>query len=159
MFAASTTLLPCPPERVWQEVQTSQLLSYVTAPLVTFQPISPPLLPDVWGKGRYLVQMKLFGVLSLGRQWIVISKQIVDTTPGQHHYVIRDSGSGDIATTWDHIITIRETENSNTHYTDRVEVKAGILTPLIWTFASIFYRYRQYRWRQLVQRNFAYPRS
>lgn len=40
---------------------------------------------------------------------------------------------------------------------DRVEVKAGLLTPFIWAYASLFYHYRQHRWRRLVEGGFAYP--
>jgi len=36
-------------------------------------------------------------------------------------------------------------------YTDQIDIQAGILTPPIWLFAHIFYRYRQRRWRHLVR--------
>jgi hypothetical protein len=58
--------------------------------------------------------------------------------------------------TWDHHIIMRETEDGRTHYTDQVEVKAGRLTPFIWVYASLFYRYRQHRWRRLVAQAFDY---
>jgi hypothetical protein len=47
-------------------------------------------------------------------------------------------------------------EEGTTHYTDQVEIQAGLLTPLVWALASIFYRYRQFRWRRLVAADFAY---
>lgn len=100
--------------------------------------------------------MRLFGWLPLGTQWVAISTERVDTTPGRQQYILRDNGHGQLAKVWDHIITLRETEDGQTHYTDQVTVRAGLLTPFIWFFASIFYRYRQYRWRRLVQAGFAY---
>lgn len=156
MIAASATTLNCRPERAWQEVQTSRLLTYITAPLVVFEPVAPTTLPAVWAEGRYLVRMRLFGRLPFGRQWIVITRPRVDTTPGRQHYELRDNGHGDVIATWDHWIIIRETEDGRTHYTDRVEVRAGLLTPFIWAYASLFYRWRQYRWRRLVARGFVY---
>ena len=157
MIAASATILNCPPERAWQEVQTSRLLMYVTAPLVTFVPVDPPALPEIWAERRYLVEMRLFGCVPFGTQWIVITRPVVAATPGRQRYELRDNGHGAVIASWDHRIVLRETDDGRTHYTDQVEVQAGLLTPLIWAYASLFYRYRQYRWRRLVGRNFAYP--
>lgn len=156
MIAASATILNCPVERVWEEVQTSRLLTYITAPLLVFEPVTPPALPERWSEGRYLVRMRLFGLIPFGSQWIVITKELVDTTPGRQRYELRDNGHGDLIATWDHWIVIRETEDGRTHYTDRVEIRAGLLTPFIWAYASLFYRWRQHRWRQLVARGFVY---
>lgn len=36
------------------------------------------------------------------------------------------------------------------HYTDEVEIRAGRLTPLVWLFGHLFFRYRQMRWRTLA---------
>jgi hypothetical protein len=33
---------------------------------------------------------------------------------------------------------------------DRIEIDAGVMTPLVAGFAAIFYRYRQRRWRALA---------
>jgi hypothetical protein len=156
MFAASTTILDCPAERAWQEAQTSRLLAYVAWPLVVLQPIQPTELPESWAESSYLVRMRLFGCLPFGNQSIVISRPFVDPTPGRQRYVLRDNGHGNLITTWDHVITIRETEDGRTHYTDRVEIRAGILTPFIWSYASLFYRHRQRRWRRLARTNFSY---
>lgn len=156
MIAASATMLDCPPERAWQEVQTSRLLAYIAAPLVAFEPVAPPALPERWAEERYLVQMRLFGHIPFGEQWIVITRPVIDTTPGYQHYQLRDNGHGDVIATWDHWIIMRETEDGRTHYTDQVEVRAGLLTPFIWAYASLFYRWRQHRWRRLVARGFVY---
>jgi hypothetical protein len=56
MIAASATILDCPPERAWQELQTSRLLIFITAPLVRFVPVDPPALPAIWAEERYLVR-------------------------------------------------------------------------------------------------------
>ncbi|MFO7859839.1 MAG: hypothetical protein R6U41_01320 [Desulfosalsimonas sp.] len=38
------------------------------------------------------------------------------------------------------------------HYTDKIEISAGLLSPLIWLFAHVFYRHRQRRWKLLLER-------
>jgi hypothetical protein len=139
-------------ERVWAEVQTSRLLMHVAAPLVVFTPEGGTVLPEVWTPGRYRVWMWLFGILPMGRQWVGIEE--IKLPPG--HYGIRDNGTGDLVRVWDHVITIEPIDQGRCRYTDRVDVKAGLLTPFIWTFARIFYAHRQRRWRVLIGRNFAY---
>ena len=77
MRVTITTQLNCPPGRAWQEVQTSRLLRYVTAPLVAFKPVEPPSFPEVWREEKYLVGMRLFGLLPVGNGLsLALSQQI-----------------------------------------------------------------------------------
>ena len=151
MKVTLTTRLAASPEKVWDEVQTSRLLEHVAAPLVRFRAVQPAHLPTTWADGAYEVQMLLFGWLPAGRQVIRISRSISDTTR-----VLRDDGSGQLATVWDHTIRVEPSSAGGTEYTDVFEVRAGFLTPLVWAFAQIFYRHRQRRWRALVARGFDY---
>jgi hypothetical protein len=107
-------------------------------------------LPDSWSEGTYRVRLHLFGLVPFGEQAIVIS--IPPTATG---FALRDAGHSALIKTWDHLITIQPHGNGSI-YRDRVEVKAGVLTPLIWLFAQVFYRHRQRRWRALVARKFNY---
>jgi hypothetical protein len=151
-----STVLGISPEKAWNEVQKTELLKYVAYPLLTFQAISPSELPAVWQPGKYLVRLAAFGCIPLGRQWIVISQPGAKSPTPAEVYQIRDNGFGDLVPKWDHLITIRNTPEGLTQYTDRVEVRAGLLTPFIWLYAKIFYRYRQYRWRKLAGNGFNY---
>lgn len=145
-----TTILDAPAARVWAAVRTPALLEHVAAPLVTVEPVDPPTFPGTWDESDYLVALRLFGVLPLGRQWVRVREVEVRETPGEQFYRLRDDGSGTLASTWDHVITIRETPDGVTAYTDEIRVEAGVLTPLVWRFARAFYRHRQRRWRRLV---------
>jgi hypothetical protein len=147
-----TTRLSAGPERVWAEVQKSKLLLHVAAPLLVFRPVSDHPVPDEFPEGRLRVWMLLFGFLPLGRQWIDVSRP--DLGDGVKR--IRDNGSGDLIQTWDHWIAIAPHPEGGTAYCDEVEIKAGVLTPLIWAFAWCFYSWRQHRWRALVARDFRY---
>lgn len=145
-----TTTLRCSHEQVWQELQTTRLLNYICYPLVVFAPVDPSILPIRWSERRYDVKIKLFGFLPFGTQAIVISVP--------EPYCVRDNGFSRLIPKWDHLISIRPDDNG-TKYTDTVDIKAGLLTPIVWAYASIFYRYRQYRWRKIVASGFRYPRS
>lgn len=150
------SVFDAPAERIWEEVRTTRLLRHVAWPLIVFAPIDPPVLPETWPEGRHRVAMRAFGILPLGRQWIVTSMPRPDEH-GRGVYRIRDQGSGDLISVWDHRIVIRARADGRTDYRDEVTVRAGLLTPFVWLFAHVFYRYRQRRWRRLVAARFHYP--
>ncbi len=149
MIMEKSTFLPCAPERCIAEVLRPRLLHHVAWPLVRFVPIHPVPWPDEWKPGDYWVKMRLFAILPLGCQKIGLSFPVRTRKQLQ----MRDDGHGAMMRMWDHWIIITEAPGG-TRYTDSVEVKAGLLTPLVWTFAWIFYGHRQRRWRGLVARGF-----
>ena len=144
-----STYFQCNPSDVIQHVKSSRLLLQVAKPLVSFVPITPSQLPQVWAEGTYWVSLYLFGIIPFGKQAVVISY------PSSAPFTLRDNGHSALIRKWDHVITV-EPSGNGTHYRDRVTIKAGILTPFIWLFAQLYYRHRQRRWRQLVERGFSY---
>ncbi len=65
---------------------------------------------------------------------------------------ILTSEKGGAIKQWRHRITVDERGPYRSHYTDEIEIEAGPLTPLVWGYAHLFYRYRQRRWRRLARR-------
>lgn len=144
-----------PSDKVWAEVQTTRLLKTIAKPLVTFKPVEPILLPEKWSAGEYVVALYIFTFIPFGQHTIRISFPEI-----QDHktHKMRDNGGGDIIPVWDHIITIQKLDDSQTLYKDEVEIKSGWLTLFVWLFANLYYRYRQYKWRKLIQSNFNYSK-
>jgi hypothetical protein len=143
------TRLAMSPEDVWQRVLTPELLFHIAAPLVRFRFVGCDA-PVQWSDGsRYLVAIKLFGLLPFGEQWIVPTLQSDPARVWPKR--LRDNGHSALIKTWDHWITIASDGQGGTLYRDEVEVHAGLLTPFIWVFAQIFYRHRQRRWRSLAR--------
>lgn len=128
------TVLPCAPEQAWDAVGRVRVLQYVAAPLVRFEPVEPPSWPEVWNDGRYRVRMKLFGLLPMGRHWIVISHPSPDDASSDTRHV-RDNGGGSLIPGWDHLISIGPAGTGSTRYRDTLEVRAGLLTFPVWLFA------------------------
>lgn len=149
-----STTLDCPPAAAWAEIKTTRLLQHVAHPVLSFEPVKPKLFPRAWKEGRYLVGLKLFGFIPAGKQWINISFPKASSPQGRQAYQVRDNGSGALAAKWDHLITLAETEDGKTRYTDQVDIQASLLTPIIWLFAQYFYRHRQRRWRRLARNGF-----
>lgn len=150
MLIRRSTILDVSAERAWAALRRPELLAYVARPIQAFHPVDPPLWPVTWADGRYQVKLRLFGLLPMGEQWIVI-----ETPAGRSgSYRLRDNGHGDLVRRWDHLITIDPLSGDRCRYTDQVEVRAGLLTPFVAAFAWIFYRHRQRRWRRLVSSSF-----
>ena len=124
-------------------------------PLQAFEPIQPPILPETWAAGSYLVRLKAFGLFPMGTHTIVISFP-TESAPASRTRQILDNGHGSLASSWKHLITVAQTPDATVVYTDEVEIRAGWLTLAVWFYAQGFFRYRQYRWRRLVRRGFSY---
>lgn len=144
------TRLPASPDAVWERLQSPALLKHVAAPVLTFRAIDPPVLPERWSPGRYRVAMRFLGVLPLGRQDVVISFPETHPEAPSGARIVRDAGSGQLVKTWDHWIFVSPHPKGGTAYADRVEIRAGLLTPFVALFARGFYAWRQRRWRKLV---------
>lgn len=136
------------PETVWREVQTPDLLKHIAWPLIRFQ-FMEPVPANINDDERFKVGLMLFGVVPLGKQWIVPSAYEDELLPWPKR--LRDNGYSKLVRTWDHWITVAPNDSGGTRYLDEVEIKAGIFTPVVWAFAWVFYRHRQRRWRGLAK--------
>lgn len=143
------TTIDLPPSTVWVQVQTASLLQHIAWPLVRFIPVDRMSFSTFKPGGRYQVKLRLFGLVPFGTQWIVTS--LHEPEIGDWPKRLRDNGHSALIETWDHWITIAPDDQGGTRYTNEVEISAGVITPLVWAFAQIFYRHRQRRWHGLSQ--------
>jgi hypothetical protein len=93
----------------------------------------------------------LFGVLPVGRHRLTI--QVIDEAGRR----VQSDESSALLRSWRHLITIEPRGRGACQYTDVVEIDAGLLTPIVTTWAAGFYRWRQHRWRSLARRHLAAP--
>ena len=145
MIVELRTRLEAPAAQCIAAVMAPALLQHIASPLIRFEPVARSGWPDRWEPGPFPVQMKLFGWVPLGIQTIDIS--VPDAPAGQ--FRLRDRGHSALIERWDHLISI-ETVDGGTRYIDRVDIRAGWRTPLVWLFARVFYAHRQRRWRRLA---------
>jgi hypothetical protein len=144
------THLDCTPDEAFAQLQRSALLHHVAAPLIRFVPRGE-LFPERWKPGEYRTGMRLFGLIPLGWQAVVISHP----EPAGEVRFIRDNGYGPLIARWDHWIALGpEPNGSGTRYIDHVSIDAGVFTPLVAWFARRFYAHRQRRWRALAKTGF-----
>jgi hypothetical protein len=122
-------------------------LRHVAWPVLTFESIERGALDDPWQVGRtYDLKLRLLGIIPLGRHCIRLVK--IDKATN----TIESRESGLLARVWNHTIRFSRQYESTVSYSDEIEIGAGLLTPIVWAFAHLFYRYRQWRWKSLLMR-------
>jgi hypothetical protein len=125
------SVLDCPAEKVWNEVQRSALLLEVVRPLVKLVPVDAPCFPERWIEGTSVrCQSYLFGLLSLGTRTIFLER--IDSAARE----IQSRESDPLIRRWDHRVQVRPTGDSQAHYSDEIVLEAGWLTYFVWLFAQ-----------------------
>jgi ligand-binding SRPBCC domain-containing protein len=151
MKITKTSLLEAPPEWVWDRIQEPAAMKEMSKPLVSLEPIDPPRFPEDWVDGEtYEAQVELLGLIPVARQTIEPRRLEADGTPGEALYRFKDEGSGTLFPTWDHTMTVRETSDGASAYTDEIEVGAGVFTPLVYPIVKLLVAHRHRRWRELA---------
>jgi len=139
-----TTLLPAPAHIIFAAVKRPSTLVYVARGMLRFS--GWRRFPVTWQVGQSL-HTRLWFFHLLPAPWLH-KMQVAEVDEAQR--LIRSHETSPLYT-WDHTIRV-EAQESLTRYTDRIDIEAGLLTWLIWLYASLFYRYRQARWRRIVAR-------
>ena len=144
-----SSLQACGRERLAAELTRPVLLCRVAWPMLTFTPVDPPVLEDRWALKPYVF------VLRVGRPdrpRRAHDRPAAALAPGRgvarRRATARSSACGTTASSSTDYFGM-------TRYADVVEVRAGVLTPVAWAFAQVFYRHRQRRLNRLVARGAA----
>jgi ligand-binding SRPBCC domain-containing protein len=142
MIVEVATELAAPPERVWETLKKVDTLRYITRGLLGFRPLAP--VSDDLGPGDVIrIRLLFFHVIPGWTHEIRISE--IDEEGRR----IETTEHGGAVKTWNHRLTVEPAGRSR--YTDRIEIEAGAMTRLVWAYANLFYRYRQWRWRRLAR--------
>ncbi|WP_189613634.1 hypothetical protein [Saccharospirillum salsuginis] len=140
-----TSTFHAPADKVWGLVKRSDTLLFVTRGFLSFSGSSH--FPTLWEEGATeTTRLLLFGFIPAWEHTLTF-QEINDNSR-----VLYTREGGGLVPVWNHLIQVIPGKNETCTYVDDVEVKAGILTFLIWGYAHIFYRYRQFRWRSLLHR-------
>jgi hypothetical protein len=145
MLVRVTTRLPASADHVWDAVQRTDTLRYVTRGLLGFR--LDREAPERFAEGEtYCMRLLFFGLVPAWRHEIRVVR--LDTA----HREIRTEEHGGPVRTWSHRIAVDDEGWGSARYLDEIEIAAGVLTPFVWIYAQFFYRYRQMRWRRLARR-------
>jgi hypothetical protein len=146
MIAKISTVLGTSENEFWEKLIQPKSLQFVSAPILNFQSLQDEELEVEWEIGKpYELKLYLLNFLPLGHHRITLA------TIDRETNTIESNESGLLAPVWNHTIRFNQIEENQIHYTDEVEIQAGLLTLFIWAFAHIFYRHRQRRWKKLLE--------
>lgn len=140
--------LDMPLDEVWNRLKKVSTLHYVADPILKFEAVHPNVFPEEWHDGDYETSLSLFGYIPFGRQHIVIE---IPNTISNDTKVLIDHGYGSMVRTWKHTITLVRNTDLKTNYQDEVIIQAGVLTPFVWIFAWLFYRWRRRNWYRFIK--------
>jgi hypothetical protein len=138
------TPLDAPAEIIWESVQKSASLRYVVSPLIGFRAD----FPKRWRDGDEVVRIERLMFFRILPGW---SHEIRFARFDDERRELFTNERGGPIKTWNHLIKIEPLSETRCRYTDEVEVTAGMLTPFVWLYGQLYYRYRQMRWRTLAR--------
>jgi len=138
-----STELAAPASAVWAAVKTPAAFRTVTRGVLTM-----PVLNDRrenWREGETVQGwVFLFGLLPFSRHRLHVAG--IDDA----EMTLRSQERGGPLRRWDHDISVTAIDDHRCRYRDRIEIDAGVLTPVVVRYAHWFYRLRQRRWRDLA---------
>jgi hypothetical protein len=152
-------VLDCDPDAAWRALQSPTAFREVAMPWVDVRPETPGGLPTVWGTDEYRVRVRALGAVAVGTQAIRLNA-VGAREPGVR--ILRDSGGGESGLLaaiphLDHQMAIApdpagpDSEGRvRTLYRDKLEVHAGVLTPIAWYTLWAFWQWRGRQLRRLA---------
>jgi hypothetical protein len=147
MFMANvehSTQLGASADVIWNAVKTPAAFRQVTRGLLRMPVIRKR--NDEWREGETVVGWTfLFRFLPFSRHHLHIAR-IDDSTR-----TLSSREFGGLIRVWNHDIEVIAINESSCLYQDRIEIDAGIMTPIVVAYAHWFYRMRQRRWRALAK--------
>lgn len=135
--------LDAPAEVVWSVVKVPQ--SFVHVARGALRMPAAERIDKPWEVGAEITGWTfLCGVIPLSKHRIRIA-----SIDDEERILVSQEGGGAVRS-WRHEICVGEVDGNHCTYVDCVEIEAGVLTPVVHALATVFYRYRQRRWRALA---------
>ncbi|MFB9327279.1 hypothetical protein ACFFSY_15235 [Paenibacillus aurantiacus] len=138
--------LPCDPALMWEQVADTGTFRLVSAPLMVFRSRDHGGLPRQWVVGEtYALSMWLLGCIPLGGHWITIAT--IDRSARRFSTAER----GALIKGWNHTMQVKSDGRDGALFRDDLVVRSGIMTPLIFAGAYLFFLYRHWRMGKLIR--------
>jgi ligand-binding SRPBCC domain-containing protein len=136
------SIFPASADEVWEILLRPETLAQITRGMISYEPVE---VPDEIKEGS-VARLKVRTLNLPPAMDYEIRFMRID--PEGHQVLTHEHGG--VIRRWVHRITIEPLSAGRCLYTDRIDIDAGALTPLVGAFARIFYRVRQRRWQKLL---------
>ena len=144
MIARIETDLPASAEKVWAALLRPDTLLHITRGMLGFR--GSERWPETFEEGARLETRLVFFHLIPGWQHTLRILRVAE----EDLELVSEEGGGPVRR-WNHRVRLERISRQMCHYVDEIDIRAGVLTPAVWAFAQVFYRYRQRRWRRLAE--------
>ncbi len=150
MYVILRLHLPVDPDTVWAQLRSPETMTALYAPALQLRPLGAPL-PARWATGsRADVRLLLGGRIPAGHQKIDIRLRRRGTIRILEDTGEPTSGPLTVITHWRHRMAVQPAADGGTIYRDRLDLRAGALTPLLWLGFWAMWRWRGVRIRRLL---------
>jgi ligand-binding SRPBCC domain-containing protein len=136
--------LAAPADQVWQLLQSKKTFLFITRGMMTFTGSEDWPEPLLSPGAKIDTRVRFFGRGPAFRHQIRIMR--VDEIKRE----IDTEENGGLMDIWNHRMRVEAVSGEKSLYTDHIELRAGLITPVVWSFAFVYYRYRHRRWRKLL---------
>jgi hypothetical protein len=135
--------------KTFNALKSPAMMQRVAWPLVIFKPVKPSIFPEQWQEEfTYRMNMYLLGFLPMGWQELKISSHRDEINK---IYILKDVGPGWAVKWWDHQVVLKPISENITSYDEILELKTGLLGPIIWIGMNLLFKWRKYRWLKLTK--------
>lgn len=137
--------MDCPAEVAWEALHSPRIVAELYAPLIRLVGLAS--MPERFADGdRFRVAMKVFGVVPLGSQIIVID-DVRSPQFGGDARTMRDIGrplTGPLAllSGWRHEMTVWTSRSGQAVWHDELTI-SGVFAPLFWPVLAVMWRWRR----------------
>lgn len=150
-------VLDCPPEAAWEAVHSPAVFRAVSGPATSVESLEPGGFPERWPGGEHRVRLALLGVVPMGIQVIRLADESRMLSDGSTERIVHDSGGPltgpmRLVRSWHHRMAISPAPGGRTRFRDRLDVGAGVLTPVVTAGFWVFWRLRGRQLRRLAPR-------
>jgi hypothetical protein len=151
-FVTVRTDLPISAQRAFELAHKLNIFDHVVWPLLSFEVSDEDRAraadPTSFGPGdTFSARLKFLMFIPA---WIHTLTIVGDGTNADGAFELYTNESSGPVRTWNHRLTFEPTGETSCRYSDQVEVEGGIMTAPSALFVKVFFRYRQWRWRQLA---------
>ena len=151
MFVILRLDLDVDADTVWNALRSPDTMTALYAPLLTMTTADTPSLPARWNDGASAdVQLMVGGVVPGGRQRIDIRLRQRGGLRILEDRGAPTSGPLTVITSWRHRMAVEPVGPGRSIYRDRLDISAGVLTPLLWIGFWAMWRWRGVRMRRLL---------
>lgn len=138
-----SSVFPQRTDIVWNKIMEFDTLRFICRPKAAFVSFDRKLFEWKEG-GTYRFRLYIYGFIPMGIHTIHVEKMNCDTAE------LLTAEYNKIVTVWNHYIKMNRVTNNQTQYTDRVDLYAGLLSPVFAWWTERFYQHRQQRWLKLL---------